>query len=253
MNGFIEVPFLPKGKVETVIVDKRIPKCIQNKIRAKGINIIETPYCRDLYKAVSAHPDMLLYHIGGNEIIVAPNVYLQIKKNLENLNLKVIEGNTVLKSTYPDNIAYNVARIGKFAIHNFKYTDKKIMEILEKKEIELINVKQGYSKCSICIINEKAIITSDKGIAKKLQRYDIDVLLIRSGYIDLPGLNYGFIGGVSGLIERNKVLFCGDIKKHPDFEAIKEFMEKYSMDFVDIEGKKLVDIGSIIPITEFRE
>lgn len=253
MDSFIEVPLLPKGKVKTVIVDTRTPKCIQNKIRAKGINIIETPYCWDLYEAVAAHPDMLLHHIGGNEIIVAPNIYLQIKKKLEKLKLKVIKGNTVLKSTYPDNIAYNVGRIGKFAIHNFKYTDKKIMERLKEKKIELINVKQGYSKCSICIVNENAIITSDRGIAKKLQKYNIDLLLIRSGYIDLPGLNYGFIGGISGLVESNKMLFSGDIRKHPDFKNIKRFLRKHSMDFDTVKDEKLIDIGSIIPVTEIGD
>jgi hypothetical protein len=250
MEKFIETPFLPKGKVKTVIVDKRVPKCVQNKIRAKGINIIETPYCDNLYNAVSAHPDMLMHHMGGNEIVVAPNIYDDIYIKLKELNLKVIKGNTMLKSTYPDDIAYNVGRIGQIAVHNFKYTDKRIIKSLEEKRLKLINVNQGYSKCSICIVNEKAIITSDRGIAGKLEKYDIDVLLIKSGYIDLPGLDYGFIGGTSGLIENKKMFFSGDIREHPDFEMIKKFLEKYSVGFDIVEDKKLIDIGSIIPITE---
>ncbi len=250
MNSFIETPFLPRGKVKTVIVDERVTKCIQNKIRAKGINIIETPYCKDLYEGVSAHPDMLMHHIGRNEIVVAPNIYSQIKKKFKELNLKIIKGDTTLKSSYPDNIAYNVGRIGRFAIHNFKYTDKKIIKKLEKKKVQFINVKQGYSKCSICVVNEKAIITSDKGIAKKIEKYDIDVLLIKSGYIDLLGMNYGFIGGATGLISSNKLLFCGNTKKHPDFKNIKNFLGKYSVTYESAGEKKLIDVGSIIPITE---
>lgn len=250
MERFIKNPFLPEGKVKTVIVDKRISKCVQNKIRANGINIIETPNCSNLYEAVSAHPDMLIHHIGGDEIIVAPNIYYDMYKKLEGLNLKVIQGDTMLKSTYPDNVAYNVGRIGKIAIHNFKYTDKKIIKRLEEKELKLINVKQGYAKCSICIVNEKAIITSDRGIARELEKHDIDVLLIRSGYVDLPGLDYGFVGGASGLIDNKKILFCGDIREHPDFKIIKKFLRKYSVSFEVVEDKKLIDIGSIIPITE---
>ncbi|SHK13127.1 DUF6873 family GME fold protein [Paramaledivibacter caminithermalis] len=253
MERFIKNPFIPNSKVQTVIVDKRISKCVRNKIRSNGINIIETPYCSSLYKAVSCHPDMLIHHIGGNEIIVAPNIYDEIYKKLKKLNFKVIEGNTVLKSTYPDNIAYNVCRIGKFAIHNFKYTDKEIIKRLEKKEVELINVKQGYAKCSICIVNEKAIITSDKGIAKVLEKHNIDVLTIKSGYIDLPSLNYGFIGGASGLISNDKILFCGDIRKHPDFKIIQKFLDIYSVEIEIVDNKKLIDVGSIIPITEIDE
>lgn len=252
MERFIKTPFLPEGKVKTVIVDKRVSKCVQNKIRANGINIIETPYCSNLYEAVSAHPDMLMHHIGGDEIIVAPNIYHDVRKELEKLNFKVIEGDIVLKSTYPDNVAYNVGRIGEIVIHNFKYTDKKIIKRLEEKELKLINVKQGYSKCSICLVNEKAVITSDRGIAKELEKHDIDVLLIRSGYIDLPGLDYGFIGGASGLIDSKKILFCGDIRKHPDYKSIKKFLKKYLVSFEAVEDKKLIDIGSIIPITEYK-
>ena len=57
-------------------------------------------------------------------------------------------------------------------------------------------LKQGYTKCSILPIREKAIITSDKNIAKELLNYDFDVLLLPSGDIILPSLNYGFIGAL---------------------------------------------------------
>ncbi|WP_432408664.1 DUF6873 family GME fold protein [Wukongibacter sp. M2B1] len=250
MSSFIKTPFLPRGKVETVIIDRRVTKSIQNKIRAKGINIIETPYCKDLYDAVSAHPDMLMHHIGGNEIVVAPNIYSEINEKFKELNCKIIKGDKILKSTYPDNVAYNVGRIGRFAIHNFKYTDKIVIRKLKEMEVEFINVKQGYSKCSICIVNEKAIITSDKGIAKQLMIHNIDVLLIESGYIDLPGLSYGFIGGATGLISSNKLLFCGNTKKHPNYKSIRKFLKKYSVTIDSVGEKKLIDIGSIIPITE---
>jgi hypothetical protein len=250
MVKFIENPFLPDNKVKTVVVDRRMPVSIQNKIRAEGINIIKTPYCKELYEAISSHPDILMHHIGGNEIVVAPNIYEKFKNKLKMLNLNVILGNTVLESTYPGNIAYNVGRIGKFAIHNFKYTDKRVLQKLECKNLKLINVKQGYSKCSICAVNEKAAITSDKGIAKALEAHGVDTLLIRPGYIDLPGLNYGFIGGTAGLIEQKKLFFCGNIKKHPDFKIIKNFLQKYWVDIEYVQNIDLIDLGSIIPLIE---
>lgn len=250
MEKFIKTPFIPKGKVKTVIVDRRIPTCIQNKIRAEGINIIKTPRCMDLYEAISCHPDILMHHIGENEIIIAPNIYNYIREELEKLNFKVVLGRTILKSTYPGNIAYNVGRVGKFAIHNFKYTDEILLKKLIEKDIELINVKQGYAKCSICIVNERAIITSDKGIAKNVEKYGIDVLLIKSGYIDLPGVSHGFIGGATGLIGKEKMLFCGDIARHSDYKKIKSFLQKYSIDMLFIKNKKLIDLGSVIPIIE---
>lgn len=38
----------PKGKVENIIIDIHVPVSIENKIRAEGINIIKTPYCKEL-------------------------------------------------------------------------------------------------------------------------------------------------------------------------------------------------------------
>ena len=43
---------------------------------------------------------------------------------------------------------------------------------------EIINVKQGYAKCSICVVSDNAIITADKGIAKAAIQNRIDVLEI---------------------------------------------------------------------------
>lgn len=250
MINYIETPFLPSKSPRAVILDKRAPQSIQNKIRAEGINIIETPYCKGLYRAISYHPDILMHPISRNEIVVAPNIYEEMQSKLREFDIKVIKGNTFLRSNYPDNIAYNIGRVGKFAIHNFKYTDKEVLKRLDENEIKRIEVNQGYSKCSIGIVDENSIITSDKGIANEAKKHSIDVLLIQSEHIKLPGLNYGFIGGASGLIKKNKMLFLGDITAHPDYKKIKDFLKERDIFTEYIEGIELMDLGSIIPILE---
>ena len=55
-------------------------------------------------------------------------------------------------------------------------------------------------------------------IYKKLTRYGIDVLLIRPGYIELPGYPYGFIGGTNGNLSKDIIVFSGSLKEHPDYE-----------------------------------
>ena len=54
----------------------------------------------------------------------------------------------------------------------------------------------------MAVVSNKAIITSDKVIAHEAKKVDLDVLLIPPGDIILPGLDYGFIGGCCGLIEK---------------------------------------------------
>ncbi|QXM06362.1 DUF6873 family GME fold protein [Crassaminicella indica] len=246
----LNIPFLPKNKVKAVIVDGRVSDNFINNLKYMDINMIKTPYCKELYSAISYHPDILLHPINGKDVVVAPNVYDDLEKPLKKYGLNVIKGETVLRRNYPDNIAYNIGRVSNFAIHNLKYTDKVTLKLLEKSGVELIHVKQGYSKCSICIVNERAIITSDRGIAKTIEKYGIDTLVISPGYIDLTGLDYGFIGGASGLIAKNKIAFSGFLSHHPDYDRILEFLANYSVEPVFLENDKLKDIGSIIPILE---
>ena len=62
--------------------------------------------------------------------------------------------------------------------------------------------------------------------------------------------DYGFIGGCCGLINKNVLLFNGDLSLHSDFDKIKKFLYDNNVNYIDIKGKPLTDIGSIIPIME---
>lgn len=111
-------------------------------------------------------------------------------------------------------------------------------------------MKQGYSKCSICVLSENAIITSDNVIHKRAVANGIDSLLISQGFIDLPGFDYGFIGGASFKISKNKIAFTGHLDKHPDKERIFSFLSLHNIKPVYITEKAVFDIGSGIQIVE---
>ena len=65
-------------------------------------------------------------------------------------------------------LLYTSCQIGNNIIHNFKYTDKKILEYIDKNHFRKYQVNQGYSKCNTSVINDKVCITSDYGIYKTL-------------------------------------------------------------------------------------
>jgi dihydroorotate dehydrogenase len=111
-----------------------------------------------------------MHHLGSEKIIYAPGTNTEFLDALKAYGFRLIEGKTVLSDSYPGNIAYNAARVGNYAIHNFRYTDPLLKDMLEKTGVEFINVKQGYSKCSICIVDQNRIITSDKGIEKAAEK-----------------------------------------------------------------------------------
>ena len=113
-----------------------------------------------------------------------------------------------------------------------------------------MQVSQGYSKCPLCIVDQNSFITEDEGIANTLKRHNINVLKISAGDVRLPGLDYGFLGGASGKISKNLLAFTGDIRQHRDYDKIYDFCAERSVELISLSNEELIDIGSIIPVTE---
>ena len=249
--NFAQNSFTIKNKLQLAIVDKRIPQTIETNLNNIGVNIVKSKACSNTYNAIKYHPDISVCKLNYNNIVVAPNVYDYYKEVLKPYGFNVICGESTIKNKYPYNIHYNIVILEKFAIHNFKYTDKVILDYIEKNNIEKINVSQGYCKCSICVIDNNSIITSDEGIYKEVIKYGIDCLLIEKGHIDLFELNYGFIGGCSFLLSHNELAFLGNIKKHPDYDKILNFVESKNKKLISLSNDKLIDLGSVIQLMEY--
>ncbi len=241
-------PFIPKKLANTIIIDGRVPKKLLNKLNMFNLNIIHTIKCKEVADPISYHPDIVIHPINHKRMIVAPNVYEYYEEIFYGMGIEIIKGETKLGKEYPEDIAYNVGRIGNLAIHNFKYTDEKLKYYLKKENLELVHVEQGYTKCSMAIVDTKAIITADYPIYKKLTRYGIDVLLIRPGYIELPGYPYGFIGGTNGNLSKDIIVFSGSLKEHPDYKKIINFLKKYNKKAIWLSDNKIIDIGTIISL-----
>ncbi|MBR7082213.1 MAG: hypothetical protein IKI49_05895, partial [Oscillospiraceae bacterium] len=130
-------------------------------------------------------------------------------------------------------------------IHRLDITSPKILKYAQNAGLELINVRQGYTRCSCVVVDDSALITSDSGVAAALSgRRDLEVLKIREGFVALDGFEYGFLGGASGRIGRD-VIFNGDLSDHPDGEIIRDFIESRGL-AVRTFPWRLRDIGSII-------
>jgi len=249
--SFVKTPNLPASKVKFIIIDGRISKTTELNLANMGITPIKTLIHKGLYDSVSFHPDMMLHHIGDNRIVYAPDIDPTLLTQLTCLGFDMIKGMTYLSSSYPNNIAYNAARIGKYVVHNFKYTDPILKKQLESDDLEFIDVKQGYTKCSICILTHTAVITSDKGIEKSLSKNNLDVLLIEpDNNILLPGLDLGFIGGCTGKSDAKTLLINGDLSMLKSCNEIRSFAKKHGVYIKSLSEQNPIDIGSILPIFE---
>lgn len=247
---YLDTPFVPKKTVTLSIVDYRIEHETECFLLNMGIELIKTVPCHELYEAINGHPDIIMHPVGGNQIILAPNVFDRLAPALAKKGFAVTKGATWLARNYPGNIAYNVLRIGKLAFHNTKYTDPEILKALEENQVELVHINQGYSKCSVSILDAYHIITSDYKIAKTVEGHGIDCLLIKPGGIGLTGMNYGFIGGASGLLAEKCIAFTGDIKQHADGEKILDYISNCGFTSIILTSGGMTDIGSIIPLLQ---
>ena len=192
---------------------------------------------------ISSHPDLVL-SIVDNNLIIDENASESIFSQLDANAIPYIKTSSNLGSMYPNDIPYNAVVTKNFLIHNLSYTNPLLLEHCKNTGKKLLHVKQGYSKCSTVVIDDEHLITSDQGIYNAVKEY-MNVLLISTGFVDLEGFDYGFLGGCSGTI-LDTVVFHGDLSKHPDFLRIKEFIEAAGKKLVYFTDFTLRDIGSIL-------
>ncbi|MCH5186098.1 MAG: hypothetical protein J1F64_08240, partial [Oscillospiraceae bacterium] len=143
-TAYLETPNIPKNNVSHVIIDFRTPNNIINELKKYNITPVFTRKTDYLYDEINGHPDIIIHHLESNIFVTAPDFYDYFCSRLP--GAVCIQGSACLTSNYPNDIAYNIARVGNTAFHNLKYTDKNIIAYYERIGVKLINVRQGYSK-----------------------------------------------------------------------------------------------------------
>ena len=237
--------------ISKLIIDERMRKIEKDKLKSLGYELIEIKQGDCVYEEISAHVDIFTCKI-GDKLIVEPTQYENIKNQLLDEN-NVLLGNERICTKYPFDIKYNVCTIGNKALHNFEYTDSKIKEELIKQGYELINTTQGYTNCSISVIDDNSAIVTDKGLYKILQKHNVDVLYLEyePNIKLLSGNGYssrnGFIGGAISRIDDNIIVF-GDLNKIDKEEQIKKFIEKRNLNIVQFQGLDVIDYGGVVRI-----
>lgn len=239
-----------------VFVDSRIRENEIKILKKLGLEVVLVPKSKNVYEEVSSHSDIFLCKV-GKYLIVADEIYdyiYNIVKKIDNNLLEfIIKGKSKLYPMYPRDISFNACNIGDKIIHNFKYTDQKILDVIDKLNYEKININQGYANCSIAVIDENSVITADKSIEKVLLENGIDVLkldevndiklLNNNGYSTMSG----FIGGTLSRV-RDNIIVTGDITNFKEYKKIMEYIKSRNLDIIDFKGYELIDYGGIITI-----
>lgn len=215
--------------MNTIYLSKDANPILRSYLWTQGFKILSVLGSPYLDGGIASHADLFMCKMGSQ-----PD------------SLLFMGDPSIPKSPYPLDIPYNAVCTGTYFIHNLAYSQNALLQKAKELGMNMIHVRQGYTKCNTVIVNENSLITSDQGIYKTLEGHsDIDCLLVQSGHVCLPGYSTGFIGGASGRIGE-RILFHGNLKAHPNYIQIRQFIETRRLEPVWFPEFPLTDIGSII-------
>lgn len=244
--NYVEKPNLPKNNVNLVAISAQAGESIA-KLNAKGIKTINIVSDYNLPEPISSHADIRILHLENNTIF-CQNKHLCAGDF--NQNFKLVKIKEKAGKKYPQDARLNCTLIGNKIICNKHTLASEILEYADTNGLNVIHVNQGYARCSICVVNENAIITDDKSIYTAAAKFFDDAQLISKGSIGLNGYGYGFIGGCCGKIAKDKLAFNGAIESHSDYKLIIDFLGRNSVECVELHNNPLYDIGGILPLCE---
>ena len=245
MSTFLRYSNLPEGKVTSLICGGLNNELI-GFLKSRGIEILYSSENTLVDEAVSKHADLSVLYLGMGRIIV-DKWQRELISQLRKSGLSVTETVNRVEGLYPNDCILNHAVVGSRIIGKSKNFDDSVKKA--SSDFDVISVNQGYCKCSVLPVDSNSIITDDESIARNSREKGLNCLLINKGDVFLEGHEYGFIGGASGKISKEEVMFFGDITKHRDYGKIEQFIFERGIKIVSFDFP-LTDFGGIIPIKE---
>lgn len=250
MNA-VESPNLPL-KAEHIIIGEKYSGILTLPLKKLGITALYVPDNPHVDPRLSGHADLSVFHGGGERLWLAP--YLKdssFSTTLEEMGFKLSCPEIAQSESYPGDAQLNMCICGDKLIYNPRTAAYNIADFLTiSAGLEPVKCRQGYSKCAVCVVDRRAIITADGGIAAASKKAGLDVLLISSEGVSLEGFYCGFIGGAAFKISREVLAFTGRLDRHPDRGAMLDFLAKHKVEPLYLTDAPVFDIGSGLAITE---
>ena len=231
--------------MKIAIISPDTSEAIRRNLQKLDLEPMEIPRCSSVERPISGHPDIQIF-IHEKSVFCHHEIEISFLKRIGKY-ARIIICESRIGEPYPLNIPYNIACTGLIAFHKRSHTDSRVAEYLASRKIPIVNVNQGFAKCATLIIDENHIITADRSIHRAAVENEITSLLIESGDIELPGYQYGFIGGATGTLS-DAILFTGKISNHRDYRRICEGIEERGKQIIYLSEENAVDLGTIFVI-----
>jgi hypothetical protein len=224
-----------------IIVDQRIPEEARENLASYG-QVLGLQTGGIVYDAISGHPDIFMCLVPGG-VVVADGLPISISSVIAGLaGVHVIHGNRAPGNKYPLSAAYNAVVDGSRAIYNPRVTDTAIQQCC--RQLDIIPVKQGYTRCNLAALGGDVFITSDQGIQRSLIRRGLKSFYTDPQGIVLPGLANGFFGGACGVSDK-KLFINGSLRRYNAHRVVEEAAKAAGLDIVELCDGPLYDGGGI--------
>lgn len=234
---------------KTLIISSQMHEEIKRRLGKTCGKLIALEPNPSLPTPVSAHPDMQILKIDDTAVITRElyDSNCELRSALDSgLNVRFAEH--AHTGVYPGDVGLNALKIGQYLIAKTDSLDPEVRRLCGEKDIEIVNVRQGYAKCSTLAL-DNAVITSDTGIVAAVRRLGFDALMVTPGGITLEGYDYGFIGGASYYDSESKtVYFFGDITQYPDSIRVVDFLHSHGVDICPCADCALADFGGAVEL-----
>ena len=226
-----------------------LPDEARVSLTRQGFECCALPPFQKLDPGLDTHPDMLFLCLGErlfvhSDYLSVPGAGNIIFEISERKRCKTEPTIQPMGPVYPDDILFNILVIGKHLVGRLDSVSKKVLFCAKDAGYELHSVRQGYARCTTCVLSDEAAVTQDPGISALLRELKIDVLQVDEKDILLPGFDHGFIGGASGKFMES-VYFTGDLSRLAKGGEIAAFCQKHGIKPVSLTQERLVDCGGL--------
>lgn len=220
-----------------VLVSPAFPSVVRD-LRDLGVPLLYTGENPRLPSPLRFHADLVCFPLGGRRLLMAPGSP-RAEENLARLGWLLIRPTAKLSSRYPGDTPLCAARVGETLFCRASSTDPEVLRSGER----VVNVRQGYARCSVLPIGSRSLVTADPSIAAAAENAGFAVLCIRPGGILLPGYDTGFIGGCAVPLGERSVYLTGSLSSHPDGPALRRFAAERGVALFEGSSPVLLDIG----------
>lgn len=235
--------------MRTIIIGKKYAGNLTKPLESLGFSVLALPDNPDIDSRLSGHADLSVFNGEDGKIFLAP--YLRdskIPQIVQEYNYQAVFPSTIQSKKYPLDAQFNICSIGNRFLYNPISASDDIIKHLQGQGRVGLEVRQGYTNCSVCVVDDNSVITADRGIIDACKTAGIEVLEINPGYIDLDGFDYGFIGGAAFKIAPKIIAFTGILDFHPDKNKILDFLNLREIQPVFLTEYPLFDIGCAVII-----